>query len=65
MRGRRRRRRRKGRKGGRTKGGRTVSTENYSEVSVVRRGGRGTGPPTRVRIVRRRNGDVTEESFEL
>jgi hypothetical protein len=60
MRGRRRRRRRKGRKRGRT-----VSTEHYSEVSVVRRGGRGSEPPTRVKIVRRRNGDVTEESFEL
>ena len=65
MRGRRRRRGRKGRKGARTKGGRTVSTDHYSEVSVVRRGGRGAGPPVRVTIVRRRNGDVTEESFEL
>ena len=64
----RRRRRRRSRKGGR-RSRRNVGTENVSELRVsrrvVRRGGRGKGPRVEVRIVRRRNGDVTEEWFEL
>ncbi len=60
MRGRRRRRKnRKNRKSGR--GARTGKVINVR----VERSPKGTGKPAKVRIVRRRNGDVTEETYEL
>jgi hypothetical protein len=63
----RRRRRRRPRKGRKSRS--NVRTENYADVRVVRRvvrrGGKGTGPRFRVKTVRRRNGEVTEEFFEL
>jgi hypothetical protein len=58
-RGRGRRRRRKSRKTGR--GDRTGKV---TEVRVER-SPEGRGKPVKVRIVRRRNGEVTEETYEL
>jgi hypothetical protein len=57
MRGR--RRRRKGRKGGRG-----ARTEKFIDVRVER-SPNSREKPAKVKIVRRRNGDITEESFEL
>jgi hypothetical protein len=57
MRGR--RRRRKGRKGSRG-----ARTEKFIDVRVER-SPNSREKPAKVKIVRRRNGDVTEESFEL
>ena len=56
---RRRKRRRKARKSGR--GDRTGKV---TEVRVER-SPKGTWKPAKVKIVRRRNGDVTEETYEL
>ena len=56
---RRRRRRRKARKTGR--GDRTGKVTDVR----IERSPKGTGRPVKVRIVRRRNGDVTEETYEL
>ncbi len=57
MRGRRRRRKNR-------KSGRGDRTGKVTEVKVER-SPKGTGKPVRVKIVRRRNGDVTEETYEL
>lgn len=54
-----RRRRRKNRKIGRG-----ARSEKFTEVNVVRRG-KGTGKLVKVTIVRRRNGDITVETYEL
>ena len=64
-----RRRRRKNRKIGRgTRGrgarGRGARSEKFTEVNIVRRG-KGTGKLAKVTIVRRRNGDITVETYEL
>ena len=59
-RGRRRGRGRKARKTGR--GDRTGKV--VTDVRIER-SPKGTGRPVKVRIVRRRNGDVTEETYEL
>ena len=56
-----RRGRRRGRKTRKTGGDRTGKV---TEVKVERTF-KGTGKPVKVRIVRRRNGDVTEETYEL
>ena len=53
------RRRRKKRKSGRG-----ARSEKYTEVNIVRRG-KATGRVAKVTKVRRRNGDVTEETYEL
>ena len=59
-------RRRRGRQRGRKtrKTGRGDRTGKVTEVKVERTP-KGTGKPVKVRIVRRRNGDVTEETYEL
>ena len=57
MRGRRRRRKPR-------KIGRNVRTEKVTEVKIVR-GRKDPRKVTRVTIVRRRNGDVTVETYEL
>ena len=57
MRGRRRRRKNR-------KSGRGDRTGKVTEVKVERTP-KGTGKPVKVKIVRRRNGDVTEETYEL
>ena len=59
MRGRRRRRRRKPRKSGRA-----VRTERFTEVRIER-SRKDPRQVTKVTIVRRRNGDVTVERYEL
>ena len=59
-RGRRRGRGRKARKTGR--GDRTGKV--VTDVRIER-SPKGTGRPVKVKIVRRRNGDVTEETYEL
>ena len=59
-----RRHRRKNRKIGRGTRGRGACSEKFTEVNVVRRG-RGTGKLAKVTIVRRRNGDITVETYEL
>ena len=56
-----RRRRRKNRKIDRGRGARS---EKFTEVNIVRRG-KGTGKLAKVTIVRRRNGDITVETYEL
>ena len=58
----RRRGRRRGRKSRKT--GRGDRTGKVTEVRVER-SPKGRGKPVKVRIVRRRNGDVTEETYEL
>ncbi len=58
----RRRGRRRGRKTRKT--GRGARTGKVIEVKVVR-SPKGTGKPAKVTRVRRRNGDVTEERYEL
>ena len=58
----RRRGRRRGRKSRKT--GRGDRTGKVSEVRVER-SPKGRGKPVKVRIVRRRNGEVTEETYEL
>lgn len=64
--GRRKRRRKRRRERGRKarKSDRGVRIGKVTEVSVER-SPKGTGNPAKVRIVRRRNGDVTEEKYEL
>ena len=59
-------RRRRGRQRGRKtrKTGRGDRTGKITEVKVERTP-KGTGKPVKVKIVRRRNGDVTEETYEL
>jgi hypothetical protein len=63
-------RRRRGRQRGRQRGrkirktGRGDRTGKVIEVKVERTP-KGTGKPVKVRIVRRRNGDVTEETYEI
>jgi hypothetical protein len=59
-------RRRRGRQRGRKtrKTGRGDRTGKVTEVKVERTP-KGTGKPVKVRIVRRRNGDVTEETYEI
>jgi hypothetical protein len=59
VRGRRRRRRRKPRRIGRD-----VRTEKFTEVRIVR-SPKDLRQVTKVTIVRRRNGDVTVETYEL
>ena len=59
---RRRRGRQRGRKTRRT--GRGDRTGKVTEVKVERTP-KGTGKPVKVKIVRRRNGDVTEETYEI
>jgi hypothetical protein len=61
---RRRRGRRRGRRRKTRKTGRGDRTGKVTEVKVERTP-KGTGKPVKVRIVRRRNGDVTEETYEL
>jgi len=56
------RRRRRGRKTRKT--GRGDRTGKVTEVKVER-SPKGTGKPVKVKIVRRRNGDVTEETYEV
>jgi hypothetical protein len=58
----RRRGRRRGRKSRKT--GRGDRSGKVTEVRVER-SPKGRGKPVKVRIVRRRNGDVTEETYEL
>ena len=58
----RRRRRGRGRKARKT--GHGDRTGKVTEVRVIR-SPKGTGRPAKVRRVRRRNGDVTEETYEL
>ena len=55
--------RRRGRRRGR-KTGRGARTGKVTEVKVVR-SPKGTGNPAKVTRVRRRDGDVTEETYEL
>jgi hypothetical protein len=55
-------RRRRGRKTRKT--GRGDRTGKVTEVKVERTP-KGTGKPVKVRIIRRRNGDVTEETYEI
>jgi hypothetical protein len=59
-------RRRRGRQRGRKtrKTGRGDRTGKVTEVKVERTP-KGTGKPVKVKIVRRRNGDVTEETYEI
>ena len=59
-------RRRRGRRRGRKtrKTGRGDRTGKVTEVRIER-SPKGTGKPAKVTKVRRRNGDVTEESYEL
>jgi hypothetical protein len=59
-------RRRRGRRRGRKtrKTGRGDRTGKVTEVRIER-SPKGTGKPAKVTRVRRRNGDVTEESYEL
>ena len=54
--------RRRGRKARKTRRG-----DRSGKVTDVKieRSPKGTGRPVKVRIVRRRNGDVTEETYEL
>jgi hypothetical protein len=59
MRGRRRRRRRRGRRSRRG-----ARTEKFIDVRVAR-SPKSRERPAKVTIVRRRNGDVSEETFEL
>jgi hypothetical protein len=59
---RRERRRERRRKARRT--GRGDRTGKVTDVRVER-SPKGTGRPAKVKIVRRRNGDVTEETYEL
>jgi hypothetical protein len=59
MRGRRRRRRRKGRRSRRS-----ARTEKFIDVRVER-SPNSREKSAKVKIVRRRSGDVTEETFEL
>ena len=54
--------RRRGRKARKT--GRGDRIGKVTEVRVIR-SPKGTGRPAKVRRVRRRNGDVTEEAYEL
>jgi hypothetical protein len=54
--------RRRGRKARKT--GRGDRIGKVTEVRVIR-SPKGTGWPAKVRRVRRRNGDVTEETYEL
>jgi hypothetical protein len=58
--------RRRGRRRGR-KARKTGRGDRSGKVTDVRieRSPKGTGRPVKVRIVRRRNGDVTEETYEL
>lgn len=55
--------RRRGRRRGR-KTGRGARTGKVTEGKVVR-SPKGTGKPAKVTRVRRRDGDVTEETYEL
>jgi len=57
---------RRGRQRGRKtrKTGRGRRTGKVTEVKVERTP-KGTGKPVKVKIVRRRNGDVTEETYEI
>ncbi len=59
-------RRRRGRRRGRKtrKTGRGDRTGKVTEVRIER-SPKGTGKPAKVTRVRRRNGDVTEETYEL
>ena len=59
-------RRRRGRRRGRKtrKTGRGDRTGKVTEVRIER-SPEGTGKPAKVTRVRRRNGDVTEETYEL
>ena len=58
-------RRRRGGRGRKTrKTGRGDRTGKITEVRVER-SPKGTARPVKVKIVRRRNGDVTEETYEL
>ena len=59
-------RRRRGRQRGRKtrKTGRGDRTGKVTEVKVERTP-KITGKPVKVKIVRRRNGDVTEETYEI
>ena len=59
-------RRRRGRQRGRKtrKTGRGDRTGKVTEVKVERTP-KGTGKPVKLMIVRRRNGDVTEETYEI
>ena len=61
---------RRGRRRGRGRGRKTRKTgrgDRTGKVTEVRieRSPKGTGKPVKVKIVRRRNGDVTEETYEL
>ena len=58
----RRRGRRRGRKARKT--GRGDRTGKVIDVRIER-SPKGIGRPVKVRVVRRRNGDVTEETYEL
>ncbi len=62
--------RRRGRRRGRGRGRKSRKTgrgDRSGKVTEVRveRSPKGRGKPVKVRIVRRRNGDVTEETYEL
>ncbi len=57
------RRRRSRRK--KRKTGRGARSEKFTQQVNVERSGGSTGRSAKVRRVRRRNGDVTEEKFEL
>ena len=57
------RRRRSRRK--KRKTGRGARSEKFTQQANIERSGGSTGRSAKVRRVRRRNGDVTEEKFEL
>ena len=60
-------RRRRGRRRGRGRKTRKTGRDRTGKVTEVKveRTPKGTGKPVKVRIVRRRNGDVTEETYEI